>query len=81
MPQCLPTPVQSSTDFCKRNLWTDNRTVHDYDDGQTYCYLWHEERLEEQLTKLVLNAINPNLRMYQCTQTHEVGKIKTAILL
>ncbi|KAK9752739.1 hypothetical protein QE152_g3935 [Popillia japonica] len=41
--QCLPTPdLQSGESFYKRVLWTFDLTIHDCDDSQAYCYLWHE---------------------------------------
>ena len=41
--QCLPTPLlKNSVSFYKRTLWTFNLTIYDCDEGQTYCYLWHE---------------------------------------
>ncbi|KAJ8893212.1 hypothetical protein PR048_005798 [Dryococelus australis] len=45
MQQCLPTPYVQ---------------IHDCDDGQAYCYLWHKEWLEEELTFLT-NDINPEI--------------------
>lgn len=73
--QCLATPLlKNSISFYKRTLWTFNLTVYDCDDGQTYCYLWHEAMaarganeigscLFEHITKMIPPAVK-SLTMY-----------------
>ena len=41
--QCLATPqLSSGVSFYLKQLWTFNLTVHDCDDDQAHCFMWHE---------------------------------------